>query len=158
MNWKVEHVDCTKDTGVVLRSTIGPLLNESLRRIANAAECRLSVFISNTPNAQEPAINNQPAALRRFALFGGATVAGQLGTLLGASKSVRLFITGDLAFYATIQGKEHMSGTWCPYCDLQHTSWQTLGHSSGNKWTIEALEAHLHKHQVGTLDKKNPRR
>jgi hypothetical protein len=115
------------------------------------------MFLSNTPDAQEPAINNQPAAVRRYALFGGATAAGQLGTLLGASKSVRLFITGDLAFYATIQGKEHMSGTWCPYCDLQHTSWQLLGHSAGKKWTIEALEAHLHKLQAGTLDKKKPK-
>ena len=98
------------------------------------------------------------AAVRSYhSIFGGAD-AGAVGhTLHGASKSVRVFMTGDLAFYSTILGKEHVSGTWCPYCDLPHSNWQDYGHRAGKMWTLDELKTHLHKLESGDLNKNIPR-
>ena len=92
-----------------------------------------------------PAIVDPVAVPTYHALFGGADAAGAGCTLHGASKSVRAFMTGDLAIYSTILGKEHMSGLWCPYCDLLHSDWQNFGHSAGKTWTLDRLKTHLHR-------------
>jgi hypothetical protein len=73
-----------------------------------------------------------------FLLFGNAS----RGAPCVYTANVRLFMTGDLAFYSTVLGKENMSGSWDYACDLRHSQWQEKGHEKGEEWTIEKLKAH----------------
>jgi hypothetical protein len=41
---------------------------------------------------------------------------------------IRVFITGGLAFYATVVGKEGMDKAHCHWCKLPSAQWQTYGH------------------------------
>ena len=54
-------------------------------------------------------------------------------------KSIRLFITGDLAYQATVMGKDKSSGHHCPQCNLTVSTWSAFNHSKGNQWTCAAL-------------------
>jgi hypothetical protein len=38
---------------------------------------------------------------------------------------IRVFITGDLAFYATVVGKEGMDKAHCHWCKLPSSQWQS---------------------------------
>ena len=49
------------------------------------------------------------------------------------------FLTGDLAFLATILGKEGFSTAWCCWCDLIKAQWQEDGHELGTLWTYFRL-------------------
>ena len=44
-----------------------------------------------------------------------------------------LFITGDLAFYATISGRENYSSCGCPYCNKTRYDWQNLSSKDKDK-------------------------
>jgi len=50
-------------------------------------------------------------------------------------------LTGDLAYIATILGKDNSSGWHCPYCKLGHSKWQCKGHELGELWTLDGLFA-----------------
>jgi hypothetical protein len=52
----------------------------------------------------------------------------------------RLFVTGDLAYYADAIGKNGSSRHWCIWCMLQHPEWP---HSDLRciKWTAERIDA-----------------
>jgi hypothetical protein len=50
---------------------------------------------------------------------------------------IPVFITGDLAFYATIMGKEGMDKAHCHWCKLHRSE---FGHSPGTKWTLQELK------------------
>ena len=39
------------------------------------------------------------------------------------SMSVHVFITGSLAFYSTVLGKENTSGNWCSWCRHSNKQW-----------------------------------
>ena len=54
-----------------------------------------------------------------------------------ADLGIRAFISGDLAFFATILGKPNMSPVWCNWCMLSKQAWTVQGHDPGGKWTIE---------------------
>jgi hypothetical protein len=53
---------------------------------------------------------------------------------------IRVFITGDLAFYATVLGKEDMDKAHCHWCKLPSAQWQIYGHAPGPTWTLEELK------------------
>jgi hypothetical protein len=44
---------------------------------------------------------------------------------------IRVFVTGNLAFYATVVGKEGMDKAHCHWCKLPSARWQTYGHAPG---------------------------
>ena len=44
--------------------------------------------------------------------------------VLVQSGPFRLFITGDLAFYAMMVGKEDGDRYWCRWCQMPKTEWQ----------------------------------
>ena len=58
----------------------------------------------------------------------------------GAMKiNLDLYVTGDLAFYAMVLGKEDMSGHWCFLCKLSKIEWDELLHEPGEIWVHKAL-------------------
>ena len=67
-------------------------------------------------------------------------------------------MTGDLAFYSLILGKEHMAPHWCWRCMLTKKQW-TEGKDDirvGDPWTVANMQEHLHKLETGELNKKKP--
>ena len=63
----------------------------------------------------------------------------------------RILISGDLAFFATIVGKNNMSGHWCHWCMLSPPEWENCDHEKGNKWSIQLIKDNLKK-QFSNLD------
>ena len=55
-------------------------------------------------------------------------------------RKVKIFVTGDLAFYAMVLGKEGMSPHWCHLCKLSRKEFQDMN-AEGDKWTNEAMKA-----------------
>jgi hypothetical protein len=45
-----------------------------------------------------------------------------------------------MAFFATVLGKENMSGKWCNRCYLSAIDWSLHGHRRGELWTLEMIE------------------
>jgi hypothetical protein len=117
---KVGHIDCIKDTRIVLEKTIGEKINDGCKAlfgkyiVINKAQGSASIH-------EEPPFINQVYD-RNF-----------------ISLQVDFFITGDLAFYVTIPGKENMGGIWCPWCMLSKQQWSLDPNGSGEEWTIEKL-------------------
>ena len=63
---------------------------------------------------------------------------------------LRVFITGDLVFYATVLGKTNMAPHWCTYCDKKKRDWVCGCHTDGTPWTLELMKASLD----GTQERK----
>jgi hypothetical protein len=54
---------------------------------------------------------------------------------------IRVFIvTGDLAFCATVPGKEGVDKAHCLWCKLKLSKWQTHGHERGVERTLHELK------------------
>ena len=60
-------------------------------------------------------------------------VAGQVFDELIITFPVSVFITGDLAFYSIILGKENMGGIWCTWCMLSKQQWSADQHDLGEE-------------------------
>ena len=52
----------------------------------------------------------------------------------------KLYLSGDLAFYAMVLGKENSDTYHCPYCMLAKPEWQSDNHQKGELWTISKLK------------------
>jgi hypothetical protein len=116
----VGNSDCNKDTREVLEKTIGKELNEGLRRISgkHLVVHVLNDFCTVTFSDELPGENENE---------------------LFFSFLTRTLIAGDLAFYATILGKENMSSVWCTWCKLSKSAWALPDHNLGELWTIGDL-------------------
>ena len=51
------------------------------------------------------------------------------------SENIRIAVTGDLAFYATMLGKPNMSAYWCVWCKLSSSQWSKVENTVGELWT-----------------------
>jgi hypothetical protein len=56
---------------------------------------------------------------------------------------IRVFITGDLAFYATVVGKEGMDKAHCHWCKLKSYEWQKHAHERGGTEEMRRVLASL---------------
>jgi len=65
-----------------------------------------------------------------------------------AALGIQAFISGDLAFFATILSKPNMSPVWCNWCMLSKQAWSVQGHDPGEKWPIEKLHQICHNVDV----------
>ena len=118
---KVGHINCDKDTRLVLDNTIGLHLNNGLKRLVGK-----HVLIGRVAQDGEYTVtlaDENPINDANYFDF------------LSAPLSVK--ITCDLAFLSTALGKENMSGYWCPWCKLAPSEWSVENHQPGEKWTSE---------------------
>jgi hypothetical protein len=73
--------------------------------------------------------------------------------------SIRLFVTGDLKFYAQMLGHDNMSGTssWCMWCLMAPNEWSKeiveVPPNHAEEWTINTLKSHKVLISEGTLKK-----
>ena len=51
-----------------------------------------------------------------------------------------VFITGDLAFYETLVGKEGMDKAHCHWYKLKSAKWQEYAHARGMGWYLEEMK------------------
>ncbi len=116
----VGNIDSTMDSNEVLEKTIGTHLNDSLKQIFG----KYLVLHKNANNAMV-LLSDEPPSLE---------LAQDIRSL---SFSAIVFITGDLAFYQTILGKENMATCWCTWCMLSPKEWSVPGHASGESWILE---------------------
>ena len=126
----IGEVDCKKDTAVVLRNTIFSQINERLKTIVkyttNAAGKITSdgtLFVIKQPTGEE------------YFSFERATEPLEVDVPEKAV-DLRVFITGDLAFYATVLGMENASASACWLCLLKKKEWEAKPLMKGELRTI----------------------
>ena len=103
----IGEVDCKKDTSSVLRNTIFGYINERLKKIVkyttNASGRIISdgtLFVIRQPSGEE--------------YFSFEKPTDPLEVLVPEKAvDLRVFVTGDLAFYATVLGMENASASAC---------------------------------------------
>ena len=121
MVMKVGHIDCTKDTYEVLKSSVAGPLNESLQDVINSGALLL--------------IRDANGGLScRMRNHGDDTLLTIISSL-----PIRVFVTGDLAYFSAILGKVSMAGDWCTWCGLSAKEWSPEDHDKGELWTLEAM-------------------
>jgi hypothetical protein len=117
---KVGHIDCTKDTYDVLKSTVAGPLNNSLKEVINSGALQVIrdenggiVFQMNNVYQDDEPLTSLP---------------------------IQVFVTGDLAYFAAILGKVNMAGGWCTWCSLLPKEWTPTDHDKGELWTLATME------------------
>jgi hypothetical protein len=88
----------------------------------------------------DPETNVVEQASKFYAILDRTGRLGDEDTLV-LNVPIRVFITGDLAFYATVVGKEGMDKAHCHWCKLPSAQWQTYGHAPGPKLDTSGAEA-----------------
>ena len=53
---------------------------------------------------------------------------------------IRVLISGDLAFFATVVGKVNMSGYWYHWSNLSAQEQSDKSHAKGILWTVDLLK------------------
>ena len=134
---KLAHIDCQKDTYEILRDTITPLLNTDINKLIDGKNV-MCLFKTK---------NNEYSVQLKSSNFEEVPTFVCLVTKQICSKfhfvrscSIRLRVTGDLAFYASLLGKVNMSGNWCIWCKLSHNEWSSPNHKDGDAWTNDAMD------------------
>ena len=135
-------VQCQKDAHQVLKETLATPINSSLECIKNQKE----VTMCQDADGSVKMCWGKPTAEK----------------VVLATAPVELFMTGDLAFYATALGKEHMAPHWCWRCMSTKKEWSPDNkddfdpHPLGEPWTIEKLQSRFAQLESGELDASKP--
>ena len=128
------EIECRKDTLEIVQATLGPLLNNYLNEIVHYTseeqEWDGSVTFFRGGNDKKLYVSFKKEPVKR-----------RTEDVEVLKVPLRMFITGDLAFYAMFLGKDGSSMKWCWLCQLSHMSWQKEGHEPGRLWTLEDLMA-----------------
>ena len=126
------EIDCKKDSSEVLKRTFLKRQNDSTKKIVagkrfavakNAVAGKLTLYYKRLPTADPQS--------RQVDL---------------CDVPSRVLVCGDLAFYATILGRERMSGIWCWMCKLRKKEWSQQAPIDTDYWTIDERIA---KHAEG---------
>ena len=117
----IAHIQCRKDNGNVLENTIIKPLGNGLKQL-QALPFLLYFDADGELHIQQTI----------------ATVQQNENSIL---MSTNLWITGNLAYYVIMVGKEGSSGHWCYRCDLHKDTWKLHNHECGILWTNERLKA-----------------
>lgn len=133
------YVQCQKDAYEVMKDTVAGPINDSLWNIKNKR--RVTIYRNTAGNVQ--------------------MCFGNIHTTQGqelASAKVELFMTGDLAWYAMVLGKEAMAPHWCWRCNMTKQEWTEAADAIrvGQSWTVANMRSHYNKLESGELNKKKP--
>jgi hypothetical protein len=131
------EIECAKDTGDLLALAFIPRLNMALRRIIQYERGNDGNLLSDgTLTIYKKAAEETS----RFYAILDRTNRVRIDDTLELSVPIQVFVTGDLAFYATVLGKEGMDKAHCIWCKLKRSEWQTPQHAPGVKWNLEELK------------------
>jgi hypothetical protein len=121
MVMKVGHIDCMKNTYDILESSVAGPLNKSIEEVVKSGA--LQLIREQDGNLYCSMKNDDDQSL--------LTIITNL--------PIRVFVTGDLAYFAAILGKVNMAGDWCTWCRLSAKEWSPTDHDKGELWTLEAM-------------------
>jgi hypothetical protein len=139
------EIECAKDTGELLALAFTPKLNSALKRIISyerdeegnlVSDGTLGVYKKHR-GAEGDA---EGEAGETFYAILDRTDKLSIEDEMVLNVPIRVFMTGDLAFYATVVGKEGMDKAHCLWCKLKKAQWQQYGHERGVKWTLQELK------------------
>ena len=140
---KIGHIDCKKDSYHVLRETIGPSLDEAIRQLKGEKNKVLLFKPDNDRNGKMKMLaqigNYNEGQGDSMSFICPLTNLPLSHLTFFKACSIRIVVTGDLAFYASATGKVNMSGNWCHWCQLSKSTWSDLNHVRGEKWTLEKM-------------------
>ena len=131
--YQLGEIDCKKDSGEVLKNTIGDNIINGINAVEDCAlrfvyddqEKKWNVHSIDRNDANDDPLFKEPI----------------------------VYLCGDLAYLFMILGKEDYTTWWCYCCQLFRTDWQAEGHEIGKKWTLEKLseqyEINLRENRTG---------
>jgi hypothetical protein len=135
------EIECAKDTGDLLALAFLPKLNTALKRIISYQRDENGKLVSDGTlavyqRAEVDAGQEAEGELSFYAILDRTGQQDVNNTLVFLNVPIRVFVTGDLAFYATAAGKEGMDKAHCIWCKLKRSEWQCHGHDRGAKWSL----------------------
>jgi hypothetical protein len=65
---------------------------------------------------------------------------------------IKIFMAGDILFYAIALGTEGFATWWCNWCKLFNPEWQAVVHQVGVPWTMDALQEHATQIENGPVN------
>jgi hypothetical protein len=128
----IGEIEISKDNAEILDNTLFEPFNNGIDRMTNGATCT-----GIDPDGSIRILSTVDGVL--YAKF-GFEKHNENDELL-VEVPFRVFMTGDLAYYAICHGKENSTSHWCPWCMLSHANWQTSGHELGELWDLGKIEA-----------------
>jgi hypothetical protein len=139
----IAEIEIAKDNSEILENTLFGPFNEGIDRMTNGETCT-GVDLDGTVKI----FQSMDGVM--YAKFSLAAKRNENDELL-QQIPFRVFMTGDLAFYAICHGKESSTSHWCPWCQLSHANWQGVGHEPGELWTLEKIGS-VAEHVEATTD------
>jgi hypothetical protein len=127
----IGEIEIAKDNSEILENTLFGPFNEGIDRMTNGETCT-----GVDPDGTVKIFQSLEGVL--YAKFSLAGKKNENDELL-QEIPFRVFMTGDLAFYAICHGKENSTSHWCPWCMLSHASWQEVGHQLGELWDLDKI-------------------
>jgi len=174
---KLAHISCQHETKELLSEVIAPQINEAadlLHRNSLLAikdgdvgfkcifipQCAKDIAFLDGESVGEIVVTFNTSGVLSQILLTPGEIKGKAKTLSVYSfiEKIRLYITGDLAYQATVMGKENSSGHHCPQCKLNCKTWSDADHEKGAQWTnaglCEAAREFAQQEQVDPTVKK----
>jgi hypothetical protein len=127
----IGEIEIGKDNAEILDATLFGPLNEGIFRMTNGRICT-----GTGPDGNIRIIRAGDGDGVIYATF--AEKRNDTDTVLQVIP-FRVFMTGDLAYYAVCHGKENSTSHWCPWCMLSHANWQASGHELGELWDLDKI-------------------
>jgi hypothetical protein len=134
MVMQVGHIDYTKDTYKVLKSSVAGPLNESLQNVINSGALLLIRDENEGLSCRMKKNGDDPQL----------TIISFL--------PIQVFVTGDPAYFRAILGKVNMAGDWCTWCGLSAKEWSPADHDKGKLWTLEAMAEARESISLGAIN------
>jgi hypothetical protein len=133
------EIECGKDTGDLLALAFTPKLNSALTRIIDYERDANGKLVSDGSLSIYKKAMEGDVASTFYAILDRTNRLSIHDTLVH-TVPIRVFITGDLAFYATVAGKEGMDKAHCHWCKLKSAEWQEYAHARGMIWDLEEMK------------------
>ena len=127
------HIDCTKDTYKIFQKTLASPINKDLEYLMREDYC-LYFKRKEDGNLVVSYERKDTESLTNYRSY--------------VIVPIRILISGDLAFFATIVGKNNMSGHWCHWCMLSPSEWENCDHEKGDKWTVQLIKDNLERQLI----------
>ena len=128
----IGKIEIGKDNSEILANTLFGPFNDGIGRMTNGRICS-----GIDPDGNILVMSTEDGRVI-YATFSLAGKRHETDTVL-QEIPFRVFMTGDLAYYAICHGKENSTSHWCPFCMLSHANWQDSGHELGELWDLDKI-------------------
>eukprot|EP00978_Attheya_sp_CCMP212_P037364 scaffold175527_cov64-Attheya_sp.AAC.1 len=132
---QIAHID----TYEVLKQSIAGPLNEGMRTLKEAGGVKVDFDLTTKKCVASAAIP------------GWIPNQNETSVLI----PIKIFISGDLAFFTAVLGKINMSGSWCTWCKLSPKEWKEYMHEKGQLWILDSMYTIQYAIENGDINPKD---